>query len=459
MRNSTSADSSNTNLAYGLVGWTPESGGRGTWSIITSSLFTIFICTWTAIHPRIHTEHRLHVLHKLAQLVKTILAPEMVCLESLQEWIQARKMVKRSANATEHGLKLVHAFYIGMLGIRYQTEHGHKVLWPSQYAWLLNNGLTRWSERDTWGLSEDSIRDKNKADGLVKLAAICQVTWFVLQCITRTAHQLPIAPLEAMTLAYVLVVFLTYIFWWLKPKDIATASFVKLPDMTEEQWRVFQSLAMENAYDREDTDVKPSRNLAWYLVSRDCKGIDVLVTRTHLTDDTERSSMVRIDTPETMDEAERSGSSRGTDSDEESTNLATAVAEDHKQSAEQDEHVITEWDEALYFSRFWPLICVLGAAFGAFHLVSWNTAFPTITERWLWRTSALLSVATSIVCMQFRKMSLRWDGPLTVVRVGSPVLYLISRIAMIVEVFAAMRAMPAATYQTYVVVNYWFHVL
>ena len=40
------------------------------------------------------------------QLVKMILAPEMVCLESLQEWIQANNMKKRTATATGNGSSL-----------------------------------------------------------------------------------------------------------------------------------------------------------------------------------------------------------------------------------------------------------------------------------------------------------------------------------------------------------------
>lgn len=74
------ASASNT-----LVGWVPEDGGRGTWKIITSSLFTVIICTWTAIRPRIHVTRRLRTVHKFYQLVKIIFAPEMVYLESLQE--------------------------------------------------------------------------------------------------------------------------------------------------------------------------------------------------------------------------------------------------------------------------------------------------------------------------------------------------------------------------------------
>lgn len=452
------ADSTN-NTANTLVGWTSESPGRGTWAIISSCLFTIFICTWTAIHPRVHTNHRLLRLHKLAQLVKTILAPEMVCLESLQEWVQARKMVKRSAAATDGGMTMIHSFYIGMLGIRYRTDSGNKVLWPSQYAWLLNNDLVKWADRDSWGLSEQSIRDKNKADGVMKLAALCQVIWFVVQCSARAAHGLPIAPLETMTLAYVVVVVITYLFWWTKPKDIATASFVDLPAMSVEQMEIFESLSMENTYDEDDTSLKNSKSIAWYLVARDCKDDEVLVmghlqapssTSIHETEHRIPSvdSNISLDSI-SLDRVSPASSISGS----EPLHRVTTTKE-----ASEDQKIITEWDEALYFSKFWPLICAMGAAFGAFHLISWDSTFPTMTECWLWRGSAIVSVVTSIVCMQFKAVALRWDGPLTILRVGSPVLYLVSRAVMMVEAFVALRAMPASAYDTYVISNYLFHI-
>lgn len=74
---------------------------------------------------------------------------------------------------------------------------------PGQYAWLLNNALTSWQDHKSWGLAGDDISDKNKADGLVKLAALVQLVWFTLQCVTRAAHQLPLATIETMALAYV----------------------------------------------------------------------------------------------------------------------------------------------------------------------------------------------------------------------------------------------------------------
>ena len=122
-----------------LVGWTPESTGRGTWDIISTSLITIIICTWTVLHPRIHVGRKLRRFHKTCQFIKQILAPELETIEALQELIQARKAIKCCAAQTKNEMTLTRSFYIGMMGMRYRSgvDGGHGVLWPLQYVFLL----------------------------------------------------------------------------------------------------------------------------------------------------------------------------------------------------------------------------------------------------------------------------------------------------------------------------------
>ncbi|KAI8722591.1 hypothetical protein NCS52_00403200 [Fusarium sp. LHS14.1] len=416
-----------------LIGWVPEDTNRGTWSIISSCFFAILICTWTAIHPRVHVSRRIHHAHKFYQLVKAILAPEMVCLESLQEFLQARKAVRRCAKATNGEFRTVHGFYVCMMGVRYNDgdSGGYRTLWPGQYAWLLNNGLVSWDNQKSWGLSREEIEDKNKADGLVKVAALLQVIWFTLQCIVRSSNHLPLAALETMTLAYVFNALVTYAFWWEKPKDIATAAFVDLPGMTRLQKEKFEGLAMEDTYDVSDPNQKQSNSIAWYMVPRDCRDDEVLVMA-----------------QEEHEMNEPYLSSR--DGNQSTKDLIVSQVE--------DTNVITEWDASLYMTRYWPLLCLLGASFGALHLISWVSVFPSKVEIWLWRISALISVVSAVLCMQFRKMSFTWEGPLTIIKVSSPFLYLVSRLIMAVETFACLRAMEASTYEVVNISNYWFHV-
>ena len=67
------------------VGWVLESPGRGTLGLVLTCLFTVFICTWVVIHARVCKRPSLRRLHKVALLLKTIIAPEFIAVEGLQE--------------------------------------------------------------------------------------------------------------------------------------------------------------------------------------------------------------------------------------------------------------------------------------------------------------------------------------------------------------------------------------
>lgn len=68
-------------------------------------------------------------------------------------------------------------------------------------------------------------------------------------------------------------------------------------------------------------------------------------------------------------------------------------------------------------------------------------------------------VHSSGACGKFEKVVLRWGGPLTMISLVSPELYLLSRMVMIDSVIAAFRASDPAVYDTYVVSTYWVHIL
>ena len=135
-------------------------------------------------------------------------------------------------------------------------------------------------------------------------------------------------------------------------------------------------------------------------------------------------------------------------------------AEDIKEERVSNKKVVVAyWDPELYHSKtLWPMICLFGASFGALHLLSWHTVFPTSVEQWLWRAAALVSIISMLIFMQFEKVVLRWGGPLTIISLVSPALYLISRIVMIAGVVAAFRASDPAVYETYQVSTYWIHI-
>jgi hypothetical protein len=357
-------------------------------------------------------------------------------------------MEQDCAEATGGHFKLMHAFYISMLALRYRTPRGDKVIWPNQYTWLLKQGLIDWNDHASWGLNEEEIRDKSNADSAAKLVALCQALWFVAQSIMRTAHGLPLSQIESMTLSYIPLFTATYFFWWIKPKDIKTPSLVNLPPMLPEQMHVFESMAVSNKFDDEGLEEQMSFWNIWYLTPRvfekeaEEKAFEeaqkgaaekaVQATRERLKQDVEHANKSVKDGNKSSD--------------------ATSITP-------KKEVVVAHWDPGLYRSKLWPLICLFGASFGALHLISWSTAFPTKVEAWLWRGSALVSIFSMLIFMHFEKVIFRWGGPLTIISLVSPALYLFSRIVMMGEVIAALRAEDPAIYKTYVVSTYWIHLL
>lgn len=69
-------------------------------------------------------------------------------------------------------------------------------------------------------ITEDEIDDKSKGDALSKGFALLQLTWFIVQIITRAAQGLAISELELTTAALAGLNNIMYIFWWSKPRDV-----------------------------------------------------------------------------------------------------------------------------------------------------------------------------------------------------------------------------------------------
>ncbi|KAE9970208.1 hypothetical protein BLS_005012 [Venturia inaequalis] len=413
-------------------------------------------------------------------------------------------MVKDCESMTSGGLQMVHAFYIGMLALRYRTELGERVIWPNQYRWLLEQRIVEWRDHTSWGLSQENIKDKSNADWNVKLFAFLQVSWFVAQSIMRTTHNLPLAQLETMTLSYVPLFAVTLFFWWTKPKDILYPSVIDLPEMCAEQKTVFESMAVSNDFDEENLGKQGSIWAIWTLTPRvfEKEAKDKAMQEMQQAHE-QRSEHIR----DAMQQFEHERSSRKQSEQEtasvrrsEDTKASNLTTEDNvdisqvelRQSerilrrmatglttrhfadhvghenfrkcdpvtpAYPEEIILGYWDPSVYHSKLWPVTCLFGASFGALHLISWHTQFPTVFEQWLWQAAAITSIFSMLIFMQYEKVVLRWGGPLTLIGIASPVVYLLSRIVMIGGVFAAFRAMDPRIYDVYVVSNYWVHLV
>lgn len=75
-------------------------------------------------------------------------------------------------------------------------------------------------------LTEDEISDRSKGDVLFKLLALLQVSWMVIQIISRATLHVSSTPLEVMTLSYTACAFITYLLLLNHPQDINTSTYI-----------------------------------------------------------------------------------------------------------------------------------------------------------------------------------------------------------------------------------------
>ena len=106
-------------------------------------------------------------------------------------------------------------------------------------------------------------------------------------------------------------------------------------------------------------------------------------------------------------------------------------------------------------------------AYGAIHATAWNNHFPTTTEKWLWRSSAVyisfcggLWIILNYVAQKCRPINAFWekwmDGGTKWYHdllIGSSVLicgsaYLLARAFIVIEAFLGIRSLPADAYTT-----------
>ncbi|KAG6909625.1 hypothetical protein DXG01_016407 [Tephrocybe rancida] len=88
--------------------------------------------------------------------------------------------------------------------------------------------LTSYLEKHQITITEDEIMDKSKGDLLSKSLVLLQVSWFILQFLARAIQRLAITELELVTVAFAILNFMTYFFWWNKPLDVQYPVMVKM---------------------------------------------------------------------------------------------------------------------------------------------------------------------------------------------------------------------------------------
>ncbi|KAI5815163.1 hypothetical protein BZA77DRAFT_316590 [Pyronema omphalodes] len=233
--------------------WVTEPNFRGTLSLLNSSIFTLGLCVYKALHMNIPpaNEGRLEFYgRKTKWVLCALLAPEAVLYAAWIQWFNARwlwrKFSSDSGDAGDAGgarssgekeyVTLGQGFYVAMGGVvmdiplisseiadGIEEGVGHVkriTLGTEEVDTLLLNGYRGFIP------SDDEIRDKSKADILAKGLILFQVLWMVVQATARKLGGYPLTILEVHTLIHVACAFLLYLLWFQKPLDVSAPTII-----------------------------------------------------------------------------------------------------------------------------------------------------------------------------------------------------------------------------------------
>ena len=109
------------------------------------------------------------------------------------------------------------------------------VLTPDRFRELINDPNFEFPR-----ISTAEIQDRSKGDGLSKMIAVLQTSWFIAQCVARTMQGLALTELELVTLAMASLNAITFAFWWSKPLSVQEPVNVYVPAVATEEVRIHQ---------------------------------------------------------------------------------------------------------------------------------------------------------------------------------------------------------------------------
>lgn len=204
-----------------MLGFVPEpDSGRGTVGILWNCFFTIFLCTWSAIHLDVpkHADKLYLLRNKMGWLCLGVVAPEVIALRAIVEWLRTREVLRNMRKGGWENATMLEAWYLSMGGIRIRTSHGDIL--------RIRNIVKAVPELPGQFPSRQQIIDKSKSDFLAKFLTCLQMLWFFVQSIARLSQGLSISLLEVSTISYICLALISFGFWMTKPFNINTPTVI-----------------------------------------------------------------------------------------------------------------------------------------------------------------------------------------------------------------------------------------
>lgn len=403
-------------------GWISSPNTRGTFDIIWTCFFTIFVCTFTVLHlnvPAATDSHTQILLRKIKWMTFSIVIPELVTACAFAQYVAARKSVEAMrALAGMEEWSMRHAFYWDMGGVWIVCE-GEETGFPinaAQYVELVAKKVvagTVLSGREIW--------DKSKADRFAKVLACLQIGWLSMECIARAAQGLPISILEVATVGFALPSLATYGLWFSKPSDVETPTVIKLDQTLTEFLDVLRC----------------PRDYAWQDTPLDALDFTNTVNRPSFV-----SEIV----------------------------LKSRRWPGRSKYESPPQRVRNDVFGLKYKKRDQLFVGLVWLGYGAIHTTAWNFEFPTHAEQLLWRVASLVMSASMLYfwivgnrkfylllgyimpskrkAMEKVSNERRQVSPIQIaLSVFGVILYLAARICLIVQALISLRALPAGVFE------------
>ena len=231
----TSTDATQNETRDHLVhGWVSTNCGRGTFDILQSCLFTIFLCVWTVFHRPIphyrgeknHSFRTTIVRSNIAPAIISLIIPEFLIITAIKDFLTAMKIKNELRGMNNGNFTLTHGFFLNMGGFCLRSKRGYHQLGPLDVKHLKEKVYLKKSIGELSNISEDHIKDFATSNNITKVLACLQVVWQATQVVSRLVQHQAVTLLEVSTTAYVLCALISYAFWWKKPQTCALPNVI-----------------------------------------------------------------------------------------------------------------------------------------------------------------------------------------------------------------------------------------
>ena len=142
-------------------------------------------------------------------------APEWILAEAAWNFFQSRDLLKKLAGRGSEEWTLTHMQFAYAGGFRIRKEGDISKCDEKQLYKLIDN-----KSIDDPSISEEELQARGKSDLVVKLIAILQIVWFVVQTLFRAIQHYQTTALEVMTVAFVFCSVFTYGLRLHQPQDV-----------------------------------------------------------------------------------------------------------------------------------------------------------------------------------------------------------------------------------------------